>query len=293
MAARQPHYSPKQLAESLAVSESSVKRWCDAGKIPTIRTLGGHRRVPLDGLQQFLRQTSRRLSHPEALGLPSLAADRENVVICEQADSQQRAFGAFLAAGDEFSCRRILRERILDGWTRAQATEDLITAAFREIGDAWACGQLDVYQERRGCEICLRLVSEMRSALPAPRHDAPVAIGGTPEGDLYQLPTAMVELALREAGWRATNLGSNLPLESFHQAAHDYQPKLVWLSVSVVEDEAKFTARLNQVIEFLGPDTALLLGGRALTDTLRSQLNYTSYGSDLSQLVELAATLEA
>ena len=43
----------RQVAEALSVSESSVKRWCDQGAIPTIRTVGGHRRIPLDGLLRF------------------------------------------------------------------------------------------------------------------------------------------------------------------------------------------------------------------------------------------------
>ena len=70
MAAQQPRFSPKQVASALQASESSVKRWCDQGAIASVRTVGGHRRITLDGLQRFLRDSQRALSAPEELGLP-------------------------------------------------------------------------------------------------------------------------------------------------------------------------------------------------------------------------------
>ena len=39
------YLSPKTLADALGTSESSVRRWCDAGKMAAIRTAGGHRRI--------------------------------------------------------------------------------------------------------------------------------------------------------------------------------------------------------------------------------------------------------
>ena len=33
--------SPKQVAHAMGVSESSLKRWCDQGLIPTVRTAAG------------------------------------------------------------------------------------------------------------------------------------------------------------------------------------------------------------------------------------------------------------
>jgi hypothetical protein len=63
--------TPKQVTRAIQVSESSVKRWCDKGVIPTHYTAGGHRRVPLSGLLDFLRSTKQQLVRPEVLGLPA------------------------------------------------------------------------------------------------------------------------------------------------------------------------------------------------------------------------------
>ena len=61
--------SPKQVAQALGVSESSLKRWCDQGLIATIRTGGGHRRLALPDVLRFIRDGEHRLVSPEALGL--------------------------------------------------------------------------------------------------------------------------------------------------------------------------------------------------------------------------------
>ncbi|TWT87945.1 helix-turn-helix domain-containing protein [Neorhodopirellula pilleata] len=290
MAARQPQFSPKQIADAMQVSESSVKRWCDSGAIPIIKTLGGHRRITLDALQKFLRDHQRPLLRPEVLGLPSLAPNR-SMKVRGSNHPVSEAFREALARGEESICRQLLHRVIDEGATRSEAAEQLITDAMHGFGDAWECRELDVYQERRGCDIAMRLIYELRSSLPAPGYSAPVAIGGAPAGDPYQLPTALVELSLREVGWNATNLGCDLPLDSFVQAAHDYDPQLVWMSVSSVQEPDMFVAAQNRLAESLGEDVPLLIGGRALCDRLRPRLRYTAHCDSLRHLVDLAAIM--
>lgn len=45
--------SPTDAAELLGVSESSVRRWIDAGLMKAYRTIGNHRRVELEELRRF------------------------------------------------------------------------------------------------------------------------------------------------------------------------------------------------------------------------------------------------
>ena len=290
MTAQQPRYSPKEVAESLCVSESSVKRWCDRGAIATVRTVGGHRRITLEALQQFLSSSERRLIHPEILGLPMLPAARQ-LSISGGDSPQQQAFRQALAAGQESQCRDILRGLIGKGHSASQAADGLITDAMVAFGEAWGCNELAVYQERRGCDISLRLINELRRDLPPASDDAPVAIGGTPEGDPYQLPTALVELTLRELGWQATSLGCNLPLDSILQAAHDCKPQLIWLSVSAIAETPEFITQQNWLAGSLGETIPLLVGGRALTDHVRPKLRYTAHCDQLRHLADLSAML--
>lgn len=48
-------YRPGQVAELLGVSVDTVRRWCDEGRLDTVRSGGGHRLVAGADLARFLR----------------------------------------------------------------------------------------------------------------------------------------------------------------------------------------------------------------------------------------------
>ena len=48
--------TPRQAAERLGISYPAVKHWILAGRIKTVKTPGGHHRIPISALQEFLPQ---------------------------------------------------------------------------------------------------------------------------------------------------------------------------------------------------------------------------------------------
>jgi molybdopterin-binding protein len=61
-----PQYRPGQLAELLGVSTDTVRRWCDEGRLETVRSEGGHRTVEGRSLARFVREQDQAYV-PEAL----------------------------------------------------------------------------------------------------------------------------------------------------------------------------------------------------------------------------------
>jgi excisionase family DNA binding protein len=279
--------TPKQVAQAIGVSESSLKRWCDRGVLTTVRTAGGHRRLALHDVVQFLRDSGHQLVRPELLGLPSAVGQGATVV--SRAREQIRDA---LLAGDEEQCRRIVLDLYLGGQSACDICDRVLAAAFHDIGDAWECGEVAVYRERRGCEIALTALHDLRLVLRRPPLDAPVAIGGALEHDSYRLPTTMVEIALREVGWRASSCGTLLPAATLEAAVREIRPQLLWLSVSTIESLPTFLdeyARLYETAAELG--TAVAVGGRALTEEIRQQTVYSAYCDTLKHLVTFVASL--
>ncbi len=46
--------TPRQAAERLGISYPAIKHWILAGRIQTVKTPGGHHRIPLKALEEFL-----------------------------------------------------------------------------------------------------------------------------------------------------------------------------------------------------------------------------------------------
>lgn len=279
-------FTPKQVAQALGVSESSLKRWCDRGVLQTTRTGGGHRRLPADQVVDFLRRSGRRLVRPELLGLPSNTGARPAVVARARAQ-----MGEALVEGDEEQCRRIVADLYLGGQSVAVICDEVLAEALHAIGDRWSCGELEVYRERRAGEICHRTLADLRSMLPPPPDAAPLAIGAAPAADHYALPSAMIEAVLRQNGWRAQSLGAALPLASLQAAVRDARPDIFWLSVSHIEDEQTFLNEYLNFYEQVRSETAVVVGGRALTESLRRRMSFASYGDNLQHLEAFAKTL--
>jgi methanogenic corrinoid protein MtbC1 len=235
---------------------------------------------------QFLRDRQHRLVCPEVLGLPATAGRTHRVI-----DRAAHQFCDQLLAGDEQSCREITLDLYLAGHSITRICDQVIAKALHRIGDRWERGEVEVYQERRGCEISVRVLHELRSLVTAAPSPAPLALGGAPEGDPYCLPVTMVELVLRDNQWQSVLLGNDLPFYTLKAAIQDRRPRLFWLSVSHVEDEAAFLKSYEQLHRSAGPHVAFAVGGRALSDSLRQQMTYAAFCDTLQHLESFACTL--
>ena len=70
----------------------------------------------------------------------------------------------------------------------------------------------------------------------------------------------MVELVLRQNGWEATSLGSNVPIESLIAALLANRPRIFWLSVSAIADADEFVANFERLQSAAADDVALVVG---------------------------------
>lgn len=280
--------TPRQVAQAIDVSESSLKRWCDQGLIPTVRTAGGHRRLPVNGVLTFLRSSGYQLVNPEILGLPpATQGGRERKL-----QGERERLIAALIQGNEQICVEVVLNLYLARIPMSVICDEVLAAAFNEIGQKWGCGDVAVYQERRSCELCHRVMHEIRRALPELPPQAPMAVGGTIDGDPYTLASSMVELVLRENGWRACSLGNMLPFLSLRQAICDTRPKLFWLSISLIRDLEAFLeefAKLSRLAQ--EHEVAVVVGGKALTEDVRRRMAYSCFCDTFRHLESFARQL--
>lgn len=278
--------SPRQVAAAIGASESSLKRWCDQGLIKTVKTAGGHRRIPVQEVLRFVREQNHTVVEPHILSMPA-STDRKARRIEGCAERLTEA----LLSHNEPACHAIVFDLFLAGESVSRIFDEVVATAFRSIGDKWECHEAEVYQERSSCQIMTRLLHELRSkqVAPAPEY---VALGATMAGDQYVLPVTMAEIVLRSVDWDARLLGTSIPFDSMVKAVKTHTPALVWLSVSFIADESEFVHDFDRLsVAASKTKTAIVVGGRALTSEIRTRLSYSAFCDTMRHLEEFGKTL--
>ncbi len=280
--------SPKQVAQAIGASESSLKRWCDQGLLETVKTAGGHRRIPVHEVLKFAREQNHEVVEPRLLGIPA-SEDRKARRLPESAIR----FSEALLADNETSCRSIVFALLLAGHPLAHIFDDVVAVALRSIGEKWECHKAEIYQERCACQTVVRILHEILGQQPPPDPHR-LALGATIDGDHYTLPVTMSKVVLRAAGWDARLLGTSIPLTSMALAIENRRPQLFWLSVSHISDESAFLSGFRRLMDAaVLAQTAVVVGGRALSAELRSRMACAEYCESMRQLVASAETLLA
>jgi excisionase family DNA binding protein len=281
------YVSTSEAARALGVSDSSVKRWCDLGIIASANTVGGHRRIQVREIIRFVRKDKRAIVNSQLLGLPQRTGQRRYSSEC----SYDRVFRS-LRAGDEDRFRRVAIDLFLSGWQMSALFDEVLCPAFSAIGDLWHSGELEIYEEHRSCELCIRLLHEFRYLLTEPARSAPLAVGASVYGDPYTLSGQMAELVFIEAGWRVKPLGHSIPIVSLTAAVENLRPSVFWMTLSHIPDVALFLDGYREFAQSLQRrGIPLVVGGRALTTELRKRMLFSSFGDNFAHLRSFADTL--
>ncbi len=246
--------STRQLAVAIGVSESSVRRWIDDGRLACSRTHGGHRRIPVDEAVKFVRSTRSPVVRPDLLGLPVGTGGRID----------DDSFCQFVADGRSREVTSALFAAYLDGRSIADLCDGPVRAAMQHVGDLWPDDKRSVLVEHRATRIVLAALQQLRAVLPVPEENAPTAIGGAPQDDPYALPSLAVSLVLHESGCDEVDLGPNTPLDVIEDAFEEEQPDVVWLSISAPLRSRRVCREIDRLAEtVVSAGSGLVVGGRA------------------------------
>jgi methanogenic corrinoid protein MtbC1 len=209
------------------------------------------------------------------------------------ADALATALHQSLVTGQAEEVRGLIRRAYRSGMPLDRLADETIAPVMRKIGHEWETSRIDVWHEHRSSQMCLAALHELLPEIARRAgRSRPVALGGAPAGDPYQLPTLLAQLVLLDAGWNAVSLGPNTPFASLLTAASELKPRLIWLSASHLADAAAFLRDYRtfyREVQRLG--AAVAVGGQALADRLRSQMPYTTYGDGMRHLAAFAGTL--
>lgn len=242
------------------------------------RTSGNHRLyshsdIERLGLLRDVTHAGHKISQVARLSNDELRALAENVPSPElpvsRADTPAPAPAVML---DEcLACVQSLDGRALDDTLKRAATtlgaqgvlHRLVAPLTQELGDLWREGKITAAHEHFATGHIRAFLANL--AKPFGGSDgAPTLVVATPVGQLHELGALLVGALGANLGWNVTYLGASLPALEIAGAARQKRARAVALSIVYPEDDTNLPGELRLLRDSLPPETALLVGGRAM-----------------------------
>jgi excisionase family DNA binding protein len=247
----------QEAAERLGVHYMTAYRYVRLGVLPA-RKVAGSWRIAAADVARVNEQGVR--AHPAPVGAAPTSASsgaRRRAPWSERLEAR-------LVAGDGAGSWSVVETAMAGGSTIDEIYLDVIAPAMRRIGQRWADGELDISVEHRATGITFRLMGRLGPRLARRGRTRGAVVVGAPEGERHSLPTAMLADLVRSDGWDVSDVGADLPTESFLRSVLD-TPDVVAVGVSVTLDE-----HLPAATELLAalraglPHVVLAVGGGAI-----------------------------
>jgi DNA-binding transcriptional MerR regulator len=211
---------------------------------------------------------------------PSRVVTQRSEVLAELAErrgsrsdgGEQNAFGRgflnALRAHDAPLLRQSLNRLLRDEGLR-RFVQDKLSALIRLVGEAWARGELDIYEEHLFSEVIQSMlrgvVDELNDPLGRPR-----ILMTTLPGEPHGLGLLMVgALASLETAY-CLSLGTQTPLQDIRGAVKGRSIDVVALSFSANFSARAVSPALAQLREMLPEDVEIWVGGEGTVRSVRS-----------------------
>lgn len=283
-------YSTKELARMLDVSESTVKRWADAGLLKCRKTIGGHRKFQQDDIKEFQSQCS--LAAEAAMAEESasrLDAELNGLFAGPDFIRLAEAYREVSLAG-RFGCATaMLKQASLRGHTLAAIGDEIIKPAMHEIGEMWRAGKISVVDEHTATFATIHALVEVGLIVGEKEGSEKLALVGCAEGEFHHVAALLVCHLLESESWKVVYLGGHTPLFSFAEAIQKLNADLACISITMTDNIERAARDFEGLRRAAAKRNAkIILGGAALEDTeVRARFRGASYARTLQEFTAL------
>ncbi len=207
------------------VSETTVKRWADAGLLKCFRTPGGHRKFKLDDISEF--QASRGFVATGMLTNHDWEdPDVENFVNQENRD-KLRELTLYLAVQNQVGRIRELLDRLyMRGLELADLYDNLLIPVANSIEEQLRTKKLSLGQHHLGCKNLESAIAYFYPRIVRRRANKKTALCASPDQETSLL-TEGVGRVLESEGWDCLNLGARTPFQAMAEMVKEEPVNLV------------------------------------------------------------------
>jgi len=275
------------------VSESTVKRWADAGMLKCFKTIGGHRKFDFSEIVEFQNRSGAALKGSVPRCDPAeKAAEVEELLAHGDIKALAACYQKAALCGQNSFASFLLNRARQRGLTLARIGDEIVKPAMQEIGEQWRAGKIGVLDEHIAISATFQAVAGLNSNSTESKPGCRLAVTGCSEGEFHCLASTLIGDMLKAAGWSVIALGPHTPLFTFASAIGRFKPDLLCLSITMteyLERAARDYEALRRAASKHG--TRIVVGGRAMDDEqVRARFRGAHYAATLSDLAEMIET---
>ncbi|MDX1669254.1 MAG: cobalamin-dependent protein [Limnobacter sp.] len=156
---------------------------------------------------------------------------------------------------------------------------DVVAPMNNLVGDAWAKGQFEVFEEHMYTEIIQVVLRNAIATLPKASNSPKVLLTTLP-GELHGLGLLMVECMLAIEGANTVSLGTQTPVSDIVAACRAHKAEVLGLSFSVTQSSSSVVESLVELRKLL-PDSVEIWCGGTSSALRRKSRNEFKLISDL------------
>ena len=184
-----------------------------------------------------------------------------------------------------------MEEALTQGRSSLEITDQGLTAAMTELGEAFGAGRCFLPQVLLSAETMRQAFITLKDRLPG---EATLSLGkvvlATVKGDIHDLGKNIVAALLENNGFTVIDLGKDVPIEAIVAAVKEQQADAVGLCALMTTTLPAIDATISALRQ-AGLQVPVIAGGAVVTADYAAQAGAQAYAPDGVAAVQLAKKL--
>ena len=197
--------------------------------------------------------------------------------------------------GEDDTAAELAQKGLDRGLSAADILDKGFVKGIEEVGDLFGRGEFFLPELVQGAEAMKAAVAVLQPAIDAAgggRKTLGVAVAGTVAGDIHEIGKTIVCSMLSAAGFTVTDVGCDVPIETFVGKVRELQPDLLLLSAlltTTMPNQQKTIEALKAA--GLRDGLKVMVGGAPTTRAWADEIGADGYAEDAIEAVTAAKGL--
>jgi MerR family transcriptional regulator, light-induced transcriptional regulator len=269
----QKHMSQKELAELLAISQTSIAHYESGDRQPTIDTLIQLSSVFEISIDELVGNVKTHKTRKSLLDSQEII-DSLTELLVNKKDNE--FFNFITEISKEYSIETLI--------------DLIIKQVLYKIGFQWEVGLITEADEHYATNMIRKTMNVLTFKNPVKLKQRR-AISLAVQSEQHTLGIEMVSAFLENSGIETLYLGSNIPIKSLNRLIDDYEPDYIFISVTLNEHINSLIALIDSIHVSHEQTPRIIIGGQSAHYARRLLDSYPHilFLDTLDQLVELIA----